>query len=227
MFIRPWVPGLGGLRPVLVPRVVPSAPVQGGGWFSGLGRMGDGLPVSMSTISDGRLGTKQTIRKMGELAVAAGHDPKFVAFCRGQVSDLASKDYVGEGRRIFDMVHQHVRYVKDPMGLEVVQDPRAVLWQDGSGDCDEHASTIAACAIALGHHAAFRTVAANYEKDPETGKARRIDEWSHVYALIGLDDPEAEDGVSWFPADSTQRRAKFGWEPPDDRIWMKKDWLLF
>lgn len=218
MFIRPWVPGLGGLRPVLVPRVVPSAPVQGGGWFSGLGRMGGGIPVRSERISEGQQGTRETIRRMGELALAAAHDPAFVAWVRGQVADLPSKDYLGEGKRLLEIVKQHCRYVRDPLGgMELLQDPRAFLFQDGTGDCDEFSSALAAMALALGHHAAFRTVAAD---------ASQPDQWSHVYTLIGVDDPSAEEGVAWYPADGTQRKATFGWEPPAGRIWLKKDWII-
>jgi hypothetical protein len=99
----------------------------------------------------------------------------------------------------------------------VVQDPRALLFQDGTGDCDEHATAIAAMAIALGHHAAFRTVAA----DPS-----QPDQWSHVYAMIGVDNPYASEGVEWWAADSTQRNAVLGWEPPAHRISGKKDWII-
>ncbi|MCC6752028.1 MAG: transglutaminase domain-containing protein [Deltaproteobacteria bacterium] len=195
-------------------RVVPARPRLGVG---GLGQIGQGLSIEHRTIPDGDKGTAATITEMGRLSVAAAHDPKFVSWVRGQVADLKSKDYVGEAKRIFEIVHNHVRYVQDPLGLEVVQDPRAVLFRDGSGDCDEHASTVAAMALALGHRAAFRTVAADYD---------RPDQWSHVYALIGVQDPSQPDGIAWYPADTTQRRATLGWEPPLGRVWKKKDWVV-
>lgn len=221
MYVRPWVNrGLGACSSCVPAPAVRLVKIPGG--VSGLGGprtgMGGGIPTRVEQISDGRQGTRETIRRMGELTMAAAHDPTFIAWCRGQVADLASKDYLGEGKRIFDIVHQHARYVRDPAGgLEVVQDPRAFLFQDGTGDCDEFSGAIAAMAIALGHHAAFRTVAA----DPGQPEA-----WSHVYALVGVDDPFASEGVAWYPADATQKSATFGWEPPAHRIWMKKDWII-
>lgn len=245
MFVRPWVnrglgacscspmpaPGLAGRQVRLVK--IPPAVSGLGGPRAGLPRvggvrgLGSGIPISVESIREGRLGTADTIRRMGELALAAAHDPSFVAWVRGQVADLKSKDYLGEAERIFEIVHKHVRYSRDPHGLEILQDPRAVLWQDGTGDCDEHATTIAAMAIALGHHCAFRTVAANYEPDPKNPKkSRRSNEWSHVYAMIGVDDPYAPEGVAWWAADTTQSNAALGWEPPAHRVWNKKDWIV-
>jgi len=154
---------------------------------------------------------------MAQLAKLAAHDPAFVMWVRGQVSDLKSKDYKGEAQRIFDIVKKYVRYVRDPNGLEFLQDPRSVIFRDGSADCDEHACTIAAMALAIGHHAAFRTVAA----DPT-----RPEEWSHVYAMIGVEDVNQPDGVAWWAADSTQRASYLGWNPPADRISNMKDWVV-
>jgi hypothetical protein len=205
-FVRP--------RPALGLGNYASVPALG----QGLGRsLGQGLAVEQKIIPDGDKGTKATLVEMAKLARAAGHDPRFVMWARGQVQDLPGKDYKGEAGRIFDIVKQHVRYVQDPAGLELVQDPRSVLFRDGSGDCDEHASTVAALAIALGHRAVFRTVGADRS---------RPDQWSHVYAMIGVQDRSAPDGVAWWAADTTQRSATLGWEPPEDRIWKKKDWLV-
>jgi len=173
--------------------------------------------IEKTTIPDGVKGTRKTIEKMCNLAKLASQDPQFVSWVRLQMSDLPSKDYKAEAQRIFDIVKQYVRYVKDPAGLELVQDPRSVLFRDGSGDCDEHASTIAAMAMAIGHKAAFRTICADTD---------RPDEFSHVYAMIGIEDIKATDMTSWWPADTTQRTSFLGWNPPADRVYCTKDWVL-
>lgn len=176
-----------------------------------LGRVGT-LNAQVKEIPDGFAGTTATIKEMARLAREASTDPKFVMWCRSLVSDLPGKDYVGEARRIHDVVKKHVRYVLDPRGMEMVADPRQTLFVEGQGDCDDAACTIAAMALALGHGAAFKTVAV----DPD-----RPDEFSHVYALIGVQKGMGEE---WFAADTTQKSGYFGWEPPADRITKSKVW---
>lgn len=163
-------------------------------------------------IPDGYHGTAATIKEMQKLARAASIDPKFVSWCRSIVADLPPKDYYGEAKRIYDVVKKHVRYVLDPRGMEMVQDPRHVIFVEGQEDCDGHATTIAAIALALGHGAAFKTVAV----DPD-----RPDEFSHVYPLIGIQKGMGEE---WIAADTTQKSGYFGWEPPASRITKQKVW---
>lgn len=168
--------------------------------------------AQLKDIPDGMLGTAATIQEMAKLARAASTDPKFVMWCRSIVADLSPKDYKGEAQRIYDVVKKHVRYVLDPRGMELVSDPRHTLFVDGSGDCDDAAVVITAMAMALGHSAAFKTVAVNPD---------RPDEFSHVYALIGVQKGMGEE---WYAADTTQKSGYFGWEPPADRITKAKVW---
>jgi hypothetical protein len=128
MYVRPWIArDLRGLGCPCSPP--PPAPVVG---LAGLGAMrpgrapalprvggvrglGSGIPISVQNIREGQNGTRDTIKEMGRLAITAAHDPTFVAWVRGQVADLKSKDYKGEAERIFNIVHTHVRYSRDPL----------------------------------------------------------------------------------------------------------------
>lgn len=163
-------------------------------------------------IPDGYKGTAATIKEMKRLAQAASLDPKFVLWCRSIVADLQGKDYYGEAKRIYDVVKRHVRYVLDPRGMEMVQDPRHVLFVDGSEDCDGHSTTVAAIALSLGHEAAFKTIAAD---------ATRPDEFSHVYAMIGI---QKGANTEWWAADTTQRSGHFGWQPPAHMVKRSQTW---
>lgn len=93
------------------------------------------LPTNVREIPGGTAGTAATIAEMQRLAREASTDPHWVSWCRTVVSDLPSKDYEAEARRIYDVVKKNVRYVLDPRGLELVQDPRYIMFVDGSGDC--------------------------------------------------------------------------------------------
>lgn len=171
-------------------------------------------PVSLQTIEEGYRGTAQTIAEMRRLARAASVDPAFVMFCRSIVSNIKSKDYFAEAQRIYDIVKKHVRYVFDPRHMEYVQDPRWVMFVDGSGDCDDHAATIAAMAMALGHEAAFKTIGAD---------KNRPEDFSHVYALIGI---QKGPNTEWWAADTTQKSGSLGWEPPQRVITRSKVWAV-
>lgn len=78
--------------------------------------------------------------------------------------------------------------------------------------CDDMSTTICAIAMALGHEAAFKTIAV----DPS-----RPSEFSHVYALIGV-----QKGLQteWWPADTTQKNVSLGWEPPSYVITKSRVW---
>lgn len=80
--------------------------------------------------------------------------------------------------------------------------------------CDGHATAIAALAMALGMKAGFRTV---------KGDSSRPDQWSHVYAVIGV----TENGkTKWLTADSTQKESSIGWDPPEGKLLGMKTWVI-
>lgn len=171
---------------------------------------GPGLDVQYVTIPSGEAGTLATLKVMAELARAQIRDPataaEFGHWARAIVRDVPSKDYEGEAAAIFGFVREHVRYRLDPRGLERVQWPYWTLLVDGAGDCDDMATLIAALSLATGHGAMLRAVKVD---------ASRPDAYSHVYALIGIDEPGR--GPRWLAADATQRQAFLGWEPPTSR----------
>jgi hypothetical protein len=106
---------------------------------------------------------------------------------------------------VFEFVREHVRYCLDPRGLERLQTPAWTLLVDEQGDCDDQATLVAALALCLGHGAKLRAV----KVDPD-----RPNSDSHVYCMIGLAGP---DGPRWLAADTTQRQATLGWQPPERR----------
>jgi hypothetical protein len=172
------------------------------------------IPASVVTIPEGFKGTEATIKEMRRLARLASLDPKFVMFTRSIVAGLPSKAYYDEANRLFEFVRKHVRYVLDPRGMEYVQDPRHVMFVDGQGDCDDQSTMIAAMALSLGHEAAFKTIAVGHS---------RPNEFSHVYPLIGI---QKGLNTEWWAADTTQKNAHLGWEPPKFVISQEKVWSV-
>lgn len=179
--------------------------------------------VQFLGISGGYRGTQQTIGHMRDaiLGIPKGlkvhegaHHPEVRFLAQKIVSDVPSKDYVGEAQAIFDFMRKRVRYTLDPRGLEWVQTPRYTLLVVGQGDCDDHSVAACALAVSLGHACALRTVA---------GDASRPTEFSHVYALIGV---RKNGKLLWLAADSTEKGAKLGHDPPRHRVTRMKDWIV-
>lgn len=73
------------------------------------------------------------------------------------IRDVESGDYAGECLAVYYWVHKNIRYVKDPVGVELVKDPVRVL-KTGTGDCDDIALLLAAMLMSIGHHCTFHLV---------------------------------------------------------------------
>jgi len=84
-------------------------------------------------------------------------------------------------------------------------------------NCDDSAVLLAALSMAAGHGALYRTI----RTDP-----RRMDEFSHVYPLLGYRN---KDGAFWFSSDVTHPRpedARWGWEAPQEVRYGTADWMV-
>lgn len=218
-------PGFRGLGQMIACRI---PPVNGlpNTRMSGLGAGGSFAPtyggglsspsMTVSTIPDGPGGTVKTLELMRDavLGPEGAHNRDVRLLAQQIVSDVGNKDYEGEARAIFDFMRANVRYTLDPRGLEWVQSPWWTLLVIGQGDCDDHATATCALATSLGHGCGFRTV---------KGDRSRADEWSHVYAVIGIRKNGQE---LWLPADSTEKHARLGSDPPGAESVEMKTWVV-
>lgn len=180
-----------------------------------------GPPVKYVEIPNGEQGTVVTLKIMKRLVLSPwGHrNPDVVRLAQKIVDHVPAKDYRGQAQALFDFMsisgQQGVVYRLDPAGLEEVASPWYTLFVSGHGDCDDAAVSMAALAMALGHRAAFRTV---------KGDKDRQDQWSHVYAVIGVKEPGKP--LEWLSADTTQEEAHLGWDPPEGSLYGMKTWVI-
>ena len=179
-----------------------------------VGLTADPTHVSVRDVPQGgETFTVETLREMRRLSMEDAHHPDLVRLARAAVRQLPNKDVFGEADRIFGLVKRSVRYVYDPNGLEWVQRPTVTLFAEGQGDCDDHATAVAALAMALGHGASFITVAGDPRREPGS--------WSHVYAAIGV----RKAGVTyWVPADTIHSGSTLAWEPT--AITARQRWIV-
>lgn len=172
--------------------------------------------VTISQIPNGEDGTIATLQKMADavLGPEGAHNRDVRLLAQKIVEGVPNKDYTAEAGAIFAFMRKEVRYTLDPRGLEWIQTPWWTLLVMGQGDCDDHATATCALATALGHGCGFRTV---------KGDRSRPNEWSHVYAVIGIRQNGKE---LWLPADSTEKYARLGADPPGAENVPMRTWVV-
>jgi hypothetical protein len=73
-----------------------------------------------------------------------------------------SQNYADEALAIGDYVKKHVRYVRDPDGIELLTDPKTMIDMlnrgIARGDCDDMSLLIATLLLSIGHTPYFRAV---------------------------------------------------------------------
>lgn len=139
----------------------------------------------------------QTIKLMSRMVKDGKKSFPIINRARNIISGCQQKDYTCEARKLHAYVRDSVRYVQDPNGVELVQEPQKTL-ELQAGDCDDKATLLAALLEAIGHPTRFCIVGT------EPGV------FSHVYV-------ETKIGPEWIAAETTEP-VDFGWEPPAEII---------
>lgn len=116
-------------------------------------------PVTLATIPDGFPGTRETLRIMRDFARASVRNPDQTI--RGKALELLSglppRQRLAEIKACHAFVRDQIRYVNDPVDVELVQTPESTL-QIGQGDCDDKATLLAGLLTAVGHPCQFCAV---------------------------------------------------------------------
>lgn len=125
----------------------------------------------------------------------------------GQIlQDCAQKDYKCYAKAVHDFCTYRILYVHDPVDVELVESPWAIL-QSGIADCDSKCALAGAFFECMGMPYEFVTV----KGDPSSS------EFSHVYGRVNI------PGVGWTATDTTMPNKPFGWEP---KGLPEKTWLV-
>ena len=157
--------------------------------------MGDVAPIArLTTVSDGVPGTVATLKEMRRFAREAVRDPKqkIRTLALDIVSGLPPRSRVLEVKNLHQFVRDEIRYVRDPVGLELVSTPARTL-ETRQGDCDDKSTLLAALLESIGHPARYKAIGLNGGP------------FSHVYV-------ETKLGESWVPLETIIDRP-MGWYP--------------
>lgn len=159
--------------------------------------------ASIHTISVGDPGVEQTLRQMRRLVLASSRDPSVIGWAQDVVRFLPERDPDAAANAFLRWVRSNVRYTEDPVAVEVVKTPEAMLRELAekgriAGDCDDQVTLLAAGLNAAGVETEFVVVAA----DPN------YPDYSHVLVQY------ASDRRGWVTMDPIVRGTGPGWFPP-------------
>jgi transglutaminase-like putative cysteine protease len=149
-------------------------------------------------LPSGPAGTVATLKIMKRLAREAIRSPNQLVRNKAleifRNAGLPPRDWFGQIRALQAWVQNCIRYVQDPVDVELVQTPEVTL-KLGTGDCDDQATLLASMLESTGHLAKF--VAIGVKGGP----------FSHVLV-------ETKTGRGWAAAETILKKP-FGWYPPD------------
>lgn len=146
------------------------------------------------TIPSGESGTDATVAKIIQGVQASLRHPatRLLALNILNRAGVPDRDTRSQLEALYQWVVKNIRYLRDPVGVELVQRPEVTVKLRG-GDCDDHSGLLGALAASLGLPVRFRVIG----KTP--------DNFRHIY-------PEVDISGEWLPADTTARRS-VGYRP--------------
>lgn len=156
------------------------------------------ITAKLSGLPPGRDGVIATLRHMRQFARASlKTSDQTVRRVANQIfknKGVPPRKWLREIGALHEFVRDSIRYVRDPDGVELVQEPDATL-KLAYGDCDDKSTLLAALLLATGHPCRF--VAVGFNGAP----------FSHVLV-------EAKSGNDkWIPAETIIPKP-LGWFPP-------------
>lgn len=150
----------------------------------------------LAGLPSGRAGTIATLKHMRDFVRASVRSADQTVRDRAlrifAEAGVPPRKWMQEIGALHAWVRDRIRYVRDPVGVELVQTPEATL-SKGQGDCDDKSTLLAALLEATGHPARFTAVGFG-------GNG-----FSHVLV-------ETKSGERWIPAETIIPKP-LGWFP--------------
>jgi transglutaminase-like putative cysteine protease len=116
--------------------------------------------MKLMGIPNGKAGTLATLKIMRGLVRRYKTAPAIRTLAQTLTRNIPQKNYTREVDKLFRLVRDKVRYVKDVAGVETIQTPIQTL-KLGSGDCDDKSTLIASLLESIGHPTRFVAVSFN------------------------------------------------------------------
>jgi hypothetical protein len=142
----------------------------------------------LSRIPAGERGTDVTVGKIIDHVHASLRRPVVRLSAIGILNSaqVQNKNTPAAVAALYRYVSRNIRYIPDPLDVETIQDPEATL-KIRAGDCDDHATVLAALAASIGVPVRFRVIGPS------------ADNFQHIF-------PELYVSGRWIPADTTEAK---------------------
>lgn len=163
---------------------------------------------SLSSLFGGDNGITQTANAIRQAVNFAVRRPEIRRRAEYIVFGCAERDEYCEVTRIMKWVESHFRYVRDPLGLELVKSPEvsdAEIETQGrfQGDCDDVTAYVAALLKSVGYQVRAVVIAV-----PGKGEQFR-----HIYPRVYLPSRR-----NWLSLEMTAKQRPIGWQAPNSRL---------
>lgn len=157
-------------------------------------------PQTLKALPDGAAGVRRTLEYMRKFAIECRTAPAVRNLALMVSANVGGKEFLAEARAVQAWVRSNIRYVRDVNGVETLQSPLATL-ELGQGDCDDHATLVAALLESIGAQTRFVAVGMS------------PGQYEHVYCEVWV------PFEGWLSVETTENVA-VGWQPGDVRARM-------
>jgi len=169
------------------------------------------VPYQLGNIPSGEAGTAATLRLMVGLVTQYRASPLVRVTAQRLVSDCPSRDALCQVKALHAFVRDRIKYLPDVRNVETLQTPDYTL-QEGSGDCDDHATTLCCLLEAIGKQTRFAAIAVrNGQFSHVSGQVLLGTRWLNLETIVpklkepwGIYPMETPTPVGWFPQDATK-----------------------
>ena len=165
-------------------------------------------PHTLQGLAPGADGVNQTLKAMVKFARAGQHSMPVISLARAIINKALPMN--GSARApgaqmtaLQHFVRDCVRYVRDPVGREMVQTPERTL-QIGTGDCDDKSVLLASLLGSVGFVTRFVALGIRSELPTHVLVETRIGtRWVPCETIVAGVEP------GWYPANVTRRMVAY------------------
>ena len=147
-------------------------------------------------LPEGREGVIKTLDHMWHFIQKAKESPELQKKVRQIIHHIPERDKLAEAETLLSYVQNNIRYVMDPLDIEMITTPKTILTETLSGDCDDFDILLGAMLESIGIPIKLIVIQTPDKKN-----------YNHVYLSAKINE-------QWMPIDPINESAYVGWEYP-------------
>lgn len=169
------------------------------------------VPYRLGNIPSGEPGVAATLKIMVGLVTQYRASPVVRVTAQRLVSECRSRDALCQVKVLHAYVRDNIKYLADVRNVETLQTPDYTL-QEGSGDCDDHSTTLLSLLESVGLQTRLAAIAVRGgEFSHVSGQVLLGTRWLNLETIFpklmepwGIYPAGSPTPVGWFPPDATK-----------------------